>query len=204
MKALGLALLALVVAVGRLRDASTDGQPVAGLSSSKHDFSAESWTGGDRCIACHFQKREEFPAEAPLWNPSAAFNRTFGDAIRDRPGDRSSLPGNGTLVCLRCHDGTMAKDMFGSLATTPAVNKRHPGPATSAHGGTNHPVGIEYPQFDRGYRPMNLILSEGKVVLPDGRIECTSCHDPHNELGTTDMLTKSNERSALCLTCHIK
>jgi predicted CXXCH cytochrome family protein len=42
------------------------------------------------------------------------------------------------------------------------------------------------------------------VRLPDGRVECVSCHDPHNQSGTQAMLAVSNRRSALCLTCHVK
>ncbi|MBN4058944.1 cytochrome c3 family protein [bacterium AH-315-J04] len=40
--------------------------------------------------------------------------------------------------------------------------------------------------------------------MPNGRVECTSCHDPHNQSGAPYMLVKSNARSALCLTCHKK
>ncbi len=182
---------------------ATESEPMAGLEGSKHDFSSEEWTDGDMCIACHAEKREDFPAEAPLWNPSADFNRRFGDAVQDRD-DRPSLPGNGTMICMRCHDGTMAKDMFGGLAPPSTANKRHPAIMTTGHGSTNHPVGVAYPAFDKDFRPMNAILSEGKVLLPDGRIECISCHDPHNQWGQRHMLVKSNRRSALCLTCHKK
>lgn len=201
--------LMLMLVVSLMEDVSPTDEPrrdppVAGLAGSKHDFSGESWTGGDRCIACHFLSRDDFPAPAPLWNPSADFNRAFGDALQDSPSGSPSLPGNGTLACLRCHDGTVASDMFGSLAAPAGVNKRHPSLASTAHGSTNHPVGIEYPQFDPEYRPMHMIESEGQVPLPGGRIECISCHDPHNAVGAPHMLTKTNQRSALCLTCHMK
>ncbi|MBI3593131.1 MAG: hypothetical protein HY099_06610 [Nitrospirae bacterium] len=36
-----------------------------------------------------------------------------------------------------------------------------------------------------------------------GRVECPSCHDPHDPSRNT-FLRKSNAGSALCLTCHIK
>lgn len=197
-------LLLLFAAAVPVAVVATESQPMAGLEGSKHDFSSEEWTGGDSCIACHAEKREDLPAEAPLWNPSAAdFNRAFGDAVQDRD-DRPSLPGNGTMICMRCHDGTIARDMFGGLAPPSAVNKRHPTILTTGHGRTNHPVGIAYPSFDRDFRPMTAVLSEGKVLLPDGRIECISCHDPHNQSGQPHMLVKSNRRSALCLTCHKK
>ena len=196
-------LLLLFAAAVPLAVVATEFQPMAGLRGSKHDFSSEEWTGGDSCIACHAEKREDFPAEAPLWNPSADFNRAFGDAVQDRD-DRGALPGNGTMICMRCHDGTMAKDMFGGLAPPSAANKRHPTILTTGHGRTNHPVGVAYPSFDKDFRPISAILSEGKVLLPDGKIECTSCHDPHNQSGQRYMLVKSNRRSALCLTCHKK
>ncbi len=205
MRALGLALVLLTLVLAPVAGSPEDTGAglTAGLKGSKHDFSHEAWTGGDLCIACHSQKSDEPPAQAPLWNPSADFNRTFGDAIQDSD-DRRSLPGDGTLVCMRCHDGTMAQDMFGGLAAPAPRNTRHPGLMTTGHGGTNHPVGIEYPQFDLEFRPMNAVLSEGKVPLPEGKVECVSCHDPHNQTGMPDMLVKSNRRSALCLTCHKK
>lgn len=35
-------------------------------------------------------------------------------------------------------------------------------------------------------------------------LECASCHDVHNTYGQPYMLLKSNNASALCLTCHNK
>jgi predicted CXXCH cytochrome family protein len=34
-------------------------------------------------------------------------------------------------------------------------------------------------------------------------VQCTSCHDPHRS-DTPTFLRKSNDGSALCLTCHVK
>lgn len=38
---------------------------------------------------------------------------------------------------------------------------------------------------------------------PIPRVECASCHDPHNTANGT-FLRRSNANSALCLTCHVK
>jgi predicted CXXCH cytochrome family protein len=127
----------------------------------------------------------------------------YNQAVRKTRGP-DDPPGPGTLTCLLCHDGTMASDMFGGLGGGGPTRRGHPAANRSAHGGSNHPVGVEYPLFDPEYRPVGLIEAEGLVPLPGGRVECVSCHDPHNELGRPYMLTKSNERSALCLTCHDK
>jgi predicted CXXCH cytochrome family protein len=35
-------------------------------------------------------------------------------------------------------------------------------------------------------------------------VECGSCHEPHNKLGTTNFLRLANTGSALCLACHNK
>ena len=40
-------------------------------------------------------------------------------------------------------------------------------------------------------------------LFGDGRVECTTCHDPHNP-DNGRFLVKSNTGSGLCLSCHIK
>ncbi len=53
------------------------------------------------------------------------------------------------------------------------------------------------------YHPASFGEARG-LPLPEGRVECISCHDPHNEAGLPFLLWTSNRRSSLCLTCHIK
>ena len=169
------------------------------LTGSKHDFSTEEWTGGDACAACHGPDRAEPPPAAPLWDATADLNRVFGVPLSGE-----AKAGNATLVCLRCHDGTVAKDSVSDQAKDRFANIQHPGRFQAGHQRSDHPVGVEYPQFEKGYRPITSVISTGKVPLPDGKVECTSCHDPHNDSGEKHMLVMSNARSALCLTCHKK
>lgn len=65
----------------------------------------------------------------------------------------------------------------------------------------DHPVSMNY-ATSADYVP----AASGKVdILPlfSGKVECPSCHDPHNTtIGL--FLRKTNSGSALCLTCHIK
>jgi predicted CXXCH cytochrome family protein len=107
-------------------------------------------------------------------------------------------------MCLRCHDGTVAKETIAGVSRARFINKQNPGLFDAVHGGTDHPVGIEYPLFKKGYRPVTSVVAKGTVVLPQGRVECISCHDPHNTAGAAHMLVTANTRSALCLTCHKK
>lgn len=175
------------------------GWALGGIEGSKHDFSDKDWSDGDVCSACHGASSEEPPTASPLWDENADLNRTFGTALCE-----SKAAGMGTTICLRCHDGTFARDAVNGATRKRFVNRKHPGRFTAGHGTSEHPVGVEYPQFDRGYRPATSVTATGTVQLPDGKVECTSCHDPHNMSGTKYMLVTDNARSALCLTCHRK
>lgn len=184
--------------------ASVAGLAVAGIEGSKHDFSNKDWAGGDSCGACHSPHRVEAPKAAPLWEPNANLKKRFGAASGGAAKETSAAPGRGTLLCIRCHDGTVARDTISGVGTDRFVNVQNPGVFGTGHGATDHPVGVEYPKIDRGYRPTENVTAGGAVQLPAGRVECTSCHDPHNQSGFSPMLVMSNSRSALCLTCHRK
>lgn len=63
----------------------------------------------------------------------------------------------------------------------------------------NHPVSIDYSSF---YNDYNSDIEPLKLF--NGKVECSTCHDPHNENNIPKMLRISNNNSALCLTCHNK
>jgi len=195
----------------------------AGIEGSKHDFSNAAWSKGDSCGACHTPHTTSPPKNPPLWDPQADLNRTFGTTEPQRPrvdrGDQNPKnpaggvwtlagrrydPGLATLMCLRCHDGALARDFVPSVSPAQPVNTFHPGTRSAGHGRSDHPVGVAYPAVNRGYRPMNEVLSVGTIRLPGGYVECLSCHDPHNEAGAPHMLVMPNTGSALCLSCHRK
>jgi predicted CXXCH cytochrome family protein len=192
-------LLIFLIAVAGTVASAVSGWAMMGIEGSKHDLSNMAWSNGDTCGACHSPHNEAPPKAAPLWNASADLSRTFGTAIGD-----PVAPGSGTRTCIRCHDGTIALDTIAGVNRDRFVNKQHLGLFKTGHGRTDHPVGMKYPQFDKGFRPMNSVLAQGGVHLPDGRVECISCHDPHNQSGIPGMLVMSNYRSSLCLTCHRK
>ncbi|MCO6435930.1 MAG: cytochrome C [Phycisphaerae bacterium] len=183
--------------------AGLTGWAFAGIEGSKHDFSDKPWSGGDKCSACHVPHREKAPTAAPLWDPNADLNRVFGTPITS-----DAQSGSGTLSCLRCHDGTIARDSFGGddggRRSIPTPYTSHPGFFKAGIRTGNHPVGVKYPRFEDGYKMITTVTARGDVILPAGRVECVSCHDPHNMAELPYMLVVSNARSALCLTCHKK
>lgn len=99
--------------------------------------------------------------------------------------------------CLTCHDGTKASDV--------SVNYRNGTGKTNGHsGGKDHPIGMDYASYassgDGGYNSVAKLNS--KMVFIDGKVGCLTCHNPLNP--EKNHLVMSDQRSALCLTCHNK
>jgi predicted CXXCH cytochrome family protein len=134
-----------------------------------------------------------------------------------------------SLLCLSCHDGTITETSFiqvwramGRGFITP-VTPHDVGDTATGYGLTNdHPVdfvydialstkdtGLATPEESAVFR----ILAVGKTTkLPlfkdaagdsVGRLECATCHNPHNENGDHFLRIANNTGSApLCLNCH--
>jgi predicted CXXCH cytochrome family protein len=71
----------------------------------------------------------------------------------------------------------------------------------------DHPISILYSDTLQGDNFFNTPPDPEKgwsdVRLYDGRVECPSCHNPHDP-DNVPFLRKNNDGSALCLTCHNK
>jgi predicted CXXCH cytochrome family protein len=116
-------------------------------------------------------------------------------------------PTGSSRLCLSCHDGTVALGMVNSRGAGIAMNSTTM-PAGPSNLGTDlssdHPVSFTY---DAALVTANGNLHDpaalGTEVRLDraGQLQCTSCHDPHNnQFG--NFLVVDNTGSALCLTCH--
>lgn len=186
-------IAALAVALGaagtRNQPAS---QPVASLDSlasgiigSKHDFTAGGVAGRNLCQPCHTPHITS--ADAPL-------------LIRNRPraGGGGVEFDETTLLCLSCHDGLTAPDVFASVHASSWGEAQQRGRSRLA----SHPVGTRYPFNRPDYASEVEVTGNGNLPLRDGRIQCITCHDPHNTNRHAGMLNVSNDRSRLCLTCH--
>lgn len=173
-----------------------------GVIGGKHDFSSVTGHAADACGACHVPHVMAVRPHADAGEtPALEFYRIGGQREVLVP-DRYT-PGPSSLICLSCHNGTVATSAVGSShAMLGGVREGFDMPEGFAL--RDHPIGVEYPASGRGYRPLTIVLAEGVVRLPEGRLECVSCHDPHNAAGVEKMLVKSNRRSALCLSCHVK
>jgi hypothetical protein len=200
---------------------------LAGIENSHHDFSNGSWAGGEICAPCHTPHNAvESVTSAPLWNHSltTATYTLYSSATTDAT---ISQPAGASKLCLSCHDGTVAIDSFGGETGSRTIGSMgKTGTVLTGH----HPIGFTYDATlatsDGGLaNPSSSASGLGSTIavdfLSNGRLECTSCHDVHVERNTqgcsgchsahgpsttlqTLSLRKSNDNSALCLTCHVK
>lgn len=182
-------------------DLSASARPeyAGGLIGSKHDFSDGGRLGPDLCTPCHtpHQPARQVAADGTLRVTRGGEGRAlrptgWGDTLLD----------NASLLCLSCHDGVVAPDVFVSSHAATWSEAGTLGPGGGRNRLTSHPVGVRYPQSAEKYHSAGAVVSDGRMKLPGGRIQCTTCHDPHNTQRHAGMLRTSNERSRLCLACH--
>jgi predicted CXXCH cytochrome family protein len=135
-------------------------------------------------------------------------------------------PSNGaayyTLLCLSCHDGTVTETgLIRKVSTIGNATGTLSGRSlTSVAGLSNdHPVDFTYSASlattDGGLQIPNegtsvAVARVGAANLPlfkdqpgdvSGRLECATCHNPHNN-SNGKFLRMANAQSALCLNCH--
>jgi predicted CXXCH cytochrome family protein len=169
--------------------------PLAGgLVGSKHDFTQSGAHPRQLCLPCHTPHIPR--SSAPLLDDRPAATQP-APLYRDVGAELDST----SLLCLGCHDGVIA----------PATDARSDAPRATHQLGSrkldmgslaSHPVGVKYPAADPRYNSIPAVTADGRVRLRDGRVQCTSCHDPHNTERHPKMLVKSNENGQLCLSCH--
>lgn len=200
-------LLLVMLAVASLPMLAT-----ADITGTKHDFSTTGdntgqgfgLSGNQICVVCHTPHHGTTGLEAPLWNhttTTATFTPYSGDSLDAVVGQPQGV----SLLCLSCHDGTVAIDAFGGdPGTTPITGPGLLGTDLS----NDHPVSFTYDAA--------LVAADGSLNDPTAapiadwlygagadQLECASCHDVHDNTNAP-FLRLSNDNSALCLTCHIK
>lgn len=187
------------------------------IMNTKHDFRAtssapvRSVSAKDACVFCH-TPHNAAPGSY-LWNHQLS--------TRDFPVYNSStlqstvsaiLPQDTSKLCLSCHDGTIALGDTvndGSIAFAQGGGYTLPAGAASNLAGDqtfadDHPFGF-VPQI--GPETVNPPALDPVHLDKNGKLQCTSCHDPHREDAdptSRKFLVKSNQASALCLSCHQK
>jgi hypothetical protein len=186
----------------------------ASIRGSAHDFSGLD-ANQQICIFCHTAHNADTTVrDAPLWNHTVTrktyqvYNSATMQATVGQPSGASKL-------CLSCHDGTVAVDSYGGR--TGSIRMGLP-TAVGADELTNDPpISFVYDDalaqrdgalFPPSSHPSGLGNTISRDMLIDNKLECSSCHDVHNEAQAASvndhLLVVTQVQSQLCLTCHNK
>jgi Doubled CXXCH motif (Paired_CXXCH_1) len=194
----------------------------AGIVGSAHDFGSSGWSKNQICLPCHTPHGgSDATSNGPLWNHTMSDKKSYSYTTYDASGvgttGSTDLDPN-SLLCMSCHDGTVALDSFGgATGNTYIPAKSQVGDKTSLTG--NHPVGSAgtYPTTDNinttaSYMVAPYILygqksatdstpdpaktqSIGKLKGLNGKyvVGCTTCHEPHNRKTQDHLLWVKND-----------
>jgi len=186
-----------------------------GITGSAHDFTSAAWnSSGEICLPCHTPHNAKVMDEVPLWNHMTTtatytmYSNTNSSTFDATPGTE---PDGNSKACLSCHDGTVALENFGDVTTgtTMMTGTR----LLSTDLSNDHPISFV---FDAAlatldgelHDPTTQTTAKGGTIDNDmlfaQKMQCASCHDPHNTDGFDHMMRFDNAASALCLTCHNK
>jgi predicted CXXCH cytochrome family protein len=180
--------------------------------ATKHDLSVvgggaiKATMESEVCYFCHTPHRGT--GQTPLWNHSLS-SVTYTPYSSSTAKATIGQPTGASKLCLSCHDGTVA---IGMVATRSTAIEMQGGVTTMPSGPSNlgtdlsddHPISFTYDNAlvaANGQLKDPVTLTEKVRLDHDHQVQCTSCHDPHdNQYGK--FLVRDNTASAICVTCH--
>lgn len=170
----------------------------------------------------------------PLWNHTLQTDYTYtpyyngpGAPTTGSKASQAILLGmtvTGTsLLCLSCHDGTVAVNSYGNVSQPPHSQSGGGGFMSTSYligavgtGGAkslqnHHPIGFDYDTVQAADTEIRISTHAmgGAGTIADhlygGTMQCGTCHSVHNTGNTGEaLLWRSDGQSQLCLTCHAK
>ncbi len=156
------------------------------------------------CVFCHTPHHAD-PA-VPLWNHKTDFGTVYSlyqsSTLSASPGQ----PTGSSRLCLSCHDGTIALGQIGQ-GWVPMQGGDYLPLSERSNLSTDlsddHPISFVYDSqlASADGQLVDPLLLPPEIRLDEGVLQCTSCHDPHdNTYG--NFLVMSNVGSLLCISCH--
>ena len=170
----------------------------------------------------------------PLWNHELTGNFASYTMYQNGPGaptigkkasqaiQNGMTPGGSSLLCLSCHDGSVAVNSYGN--SFQLSESRSGGGATiyqqyqigkDNYLGNHHPIGFNYDAVqavDTEIRSADSAalgtagtVRDHLLGVGNTQMECGTCHSVHNKGNSGEhLLWRSDINSNLCLTCHDK
>ena len=171
MRTIKIIALAATVIVAGLTIASS-----ATIVGTPHDFSGRLWGTTETCKFCHTPHFAQSVSGAPLWNHQTASGFTYTMySSQTFKGQNQTQPGAASLLCLSCHDGTVAIDSYANAGAMRSganfistTNKIGGGAQHSLT--TDHPISFTYDSAlaTADGAPKGLIRAENQHHLAAG------------------------------------
>ncbi len=162
------------------------------------------------CLYCH-APHNGVGGDTPLWNQklSKQTYATYTSSTYKETGQAQLAQSSSSLLCLSCHDGTVAPGQTQAYGRIPMSGKMKTADIFGPSLQSSHPNSLMLPLKDDPELVKSLAAS-GKtadplVKLVKGNIECNTCHNPHVQ-GTDrisqNFLVRDSSAGQLCLACH--
>ena len=183
---------------------------MAEIAGSPHDLSKNGWGTTETCKFCHTPHAARPIQDTILWNrdiSKAVYELYISPSFNGAA--TIAQPSAASKMCLSCHDGTVALDSYSGNAGSHFMSSTNL-VGSNNRLNTDHPISFEYSSTlaaeDRALiLPSSQKFVDSAKIIPlyNGKMECSSCHDAHDNT-QTKFLRVNNSMSALCLKCHIK
>lgn len=185
------------------------------VTESVHDLSPSGpgtvkGATGYACIFCH-APHNVLSDQTPLWNHELSIQvyTPYSSTTYHQTGEQP-VYGSSTKLCLSCHDGTIAPGQTMTSGLIPMSVSMRQGTVLGSDLRPNHPVSFSVPFADNGELNPLLLGSpprtgDSAVKLPQNRVECTTCHEPHTpnlDPVVHKFLVRDSSNGQLCLACH--
>jgi predicted CXXCH cytochrome family protein len=200
--------------------------PKSAIIGSAHDlrstYNAASFTACSFCHVAHKAGDAPVGPGALLWNHKASSVTSYGvyqsDSFNGLQTDISDVAGKDLVssLCLSCHDGTVAVNSFyqpilgANFQPIPEGTTFMPQDTRIRDLTKTHPVNFTYSAALAQKAGMlvpnstNSVDAAAEVPLFNGKMQCATCHDPHNgKSGVFIQNFPTQSSGTFCTYCHL-
>ncbi|HLK33756.1 MAG TPA: hypothetical protein VKT29_11740 [Terriglobales bacterium] len=193
------------------------------IVGGRHDLRTElSGSSYALCNYCHiahkFSNVTAPPTAGPLlWNHTLSSKTSYGVYTSSSfSGYNTDITDLGSVatptvsnLCLSCHDGTVAIDSWYSAVRASQNTVMMPADRTVTDLTQQHPINFSYTTALataaglRAPASTTSVDGAGEIPLFQGKMQCATCHDPHNASGIMTQAFPTQTSGTFCTYCHL-